>query len=55
MILDERAREFLGEGMRWFDLKRTGKLIERTDLMNPWTHAKGNLDAHHLLRPIPAE
>ncbi len=53
MILDERARELLGEGMRWYDLKRTGKLIDRTDLMNPWTALKGELDSHHLLRPLP--
>lgn len=28
-ILDERTRELAGEQMRWFDLKRTGKLLER--------------------------
>lgn len=28
-ILDERTRELAGEHMRWFDLKRTGKLLER--------------------------
>jgi starch-binding outer membrane protein, SusD/RagB family len=53
MILDERAREFMGEYMRWFDLKRTGKLIERVKKHNPWTAAAGNLDAKHLVRPIP--
>jgi len=52
-ILDERARELVGEVNRWMDLKRTGKLIERTLAYNP--HAKLNraLTTKHLLRPIP--
>lgn len=33
-ILDERARELAGEYLRWFDLKRTGTLMERTRLYN---------------------
>jgi len=53
MILDERARELMGEYTRWFDLKRTGKLIERTTLMNPWTAAVGQMEEKHYLRPIP--
>ncbi len=54
MILDERAREFLGEYMRWYDLKRTGKLIERAKKYNPWTAAVGtDLSDKHYLRPIP--
>lgn len=53
MILDERARELMGENMRWYDLKRTEKLIERTKAMNPWTIARGELQDYHLLRPIP--
>ncbi|WP_215222645.1 RagB/SusD family nutrient uptake outer membrane protein [Echinicola shivajiensis] len=53
MILDERARELMGEYSRWFDLKRTGKLIERTTLMNPWTASVGELQDRHYLRPIP--
>lgn len=50
-ILDERARELCGEGKRWYDLKRLGKLIERTTLHN--TKAKANMKPFHVLRPIP--
>jgi len=53
LILDERARELMGEGMRWYDLKRTGTLIERTTRMNPWTAAKEKINEDHYLRPIP--
>jgi hypothetical protein len=53
LILDESGRELMGEFNRWFDLKRTGKLIERVKKMNLWANHKGNLDVHHLLRPIP--
>lgn len=55
MILDERARELMGEFDRWFDLKRTAKLIERAKKMNPWTSKpdKSRLADHHLVRPIP--
>lgn len=31
LILEERQLEFYGEGQRWFDLMRTGKLIEVMD------------------------
>src|SRR5690606_24731052 len=34
-ILDERSRELFGEDKRWFDLKRTGKLLERVRKYNP--------------------
>ncbi|WP_276483725.1 RagB/SusD family nutrient uptake outer membrane protein [Paraflavitalea pollutisoli] len=50
-ILDERARELAGEQLRWFDLKRTGKLIERVKAYNPDNAV--NIQAHHVLRPIP--
>jgi len=53
LILDESARELLGEFNRWWDLKRTGKLIERTKKMNPWAKKVGKLEAKHLVRPIP--
>lgn len=56
-ILDERGRELLGEYHRWFDLKRTGTLVERTVLYNPkvtttnaFAGQNGNLK---ILRPIP--
>ncbi|MXV49486.1 RagB/SusD family nutrient uptake outer membrane protein [Pedobacter sp. HMF7647] len=49
-ILDERARELGGEQLRWFDLKRTGKLIERIKAYNPDAAA---IQPFHLVRPIP--
>lgn len=50
-ILDERARELCGECKRWYDLKRLGKLLERTMLHNP--RAATNMKSFHVLRPIP--
>ncbi|WP_254561083.1 RagB/SusD family nutrient uptake outer membrane protein [Dyadobacter diqingensis] len=50
-ILDERARELAGEQLRWFDLKRTGKLVERIKAYNPDNAV--NIQAYHVLRPIP--
>ncbi|MBO0947894.1 RagB/SusD family nutrient uptake outer membrane protein [Fibrella forsythiae] len=50
-ILDERARELAGEQVRWFDLKRTGKLVERVKKYNP--DAAAYIQPYHVLRPIP--
>ncbi len=61
-ILEERARELAGEGFRWLDLKRTGKLVDYTKVRNPdiktlfdggtdpFVGTGGNLK---ILRPIP--
>ncbi len=50
-ILDERTRELCGELVRWLDLVRTGKLIERVKLHN--SEAAINILPKHVLRPIP--
>ncbi len=49
-LLDERARELVGEHARWWDLTRTGKLVERVRLHN--IQAAGNIQDYHNLRPI---
>ena len=52
-ILDERGRELAGEQQRFFDLTRTGKLIERVKKYNP--NAAENIQDFHILRPIPQD
>lgn len=52
-ILDERGRELVGEQLRWFDLVRTKKLLERVKLHNE--QAKANILPKHVLRPIPQD
>jgi hypothetical protein len=50
-VLDERARELAGESMRWFDLVRMGKLIDRVKKYNP--EGAVLIKDFHALRPIP--
>lgn len=54
-ILDERGRELMGEMHRWYDLKRTDKLVERMNNpdMSPMT--AGKFKDYHVLRPIPRD
>lgn len=51
-ILEERAREFVGENMRWFDLKRTKKLKQQL-VHNVRSYPYFD-ETKHYLRPIPA-
>ena len=62
LILNERARELLGEYHRWFDLTRTGTLMARDKKYNrnvqAWVNSgidpfKGSAGKDKLLRPIP--
>ncbi len=51
LVVEERARELVGEQTRWLDLKRWGNLVERVQKYNP--QAAANVKATHLVRPIP--
>ncbi|TDS10283.1 RagB/SusD family nutrient uptake outer membrane protein [Sphingobacterium paludis] len=51
-ILAERGRELCGEHIRWFDLKRTGKLYDYVQQYNPDITF---VQPHHVRRPIPQQ
>ncbi|WP_161888733.1 RagB/SusD family nutrient uptake outer membrane protein [Pontibacter russatus] len=61
-ILEERSREYFGEGYRWFDLTRTQKWEEFAGTYEIAGSSYGdhtpvtvtrNIQPHHYLRPIP--
>ncbi len=54
-FLDERAREFCGEQLRWFDLKRMGSetMIQRMQTYAGNLQARANFNDKFVLRPIP--
>src|SRR5690606_19991441 len=54
-IFQERRVELAFEGHRWFDLKRTGRLIEvmRPHLMEEFQNS--NIQDFHVLYPIPLQ
>lgn len=56
-LLEERRKEFLGEGLRWHDLVRTGKVL---DVMNAWIpvedvqgQMRNPIDYKHIIYAIP--
>lgn len=51
-ILEERGRELCGEHIRWFDLKRTNKLLEYVQQYNKDITT---MQPHHVVRPIPQQ
>jgi hypothetical protein len=56
-LFDERRKEFAGEGLRWFDLQRSGNLLT---IMNAWIatedaalHKINTVTANHIIYPVP--
>lgn len=51
-LLEERGRELCGEHIRWFDLKRTGKLFSYVQAYNKDITT---MQPYHVNRPIPQQ
>ena len=58
-LLEERRKEFFGEGLRWHDLVRTGKVLT---VMNAWIPVEDSsgqmlpsINANFIIYPVPQE
>ena len=56
-LFDERRKEFADEGLRWFDLQRSGNLLT---IMNAWIatedaqqHKMNQVTANYIIYPVP--
>jgi len=56
-LFDERRKEFAGEGLRWFDLQRSGNLLT---IMNAWRavedavlHKINQVTENYIIYPVP--
>jgi starch-binding outer membrane protein, SusD/RagB family len=56
-LFDERRKEFAGEGLRWFDLQRSGNLVT---IMNAWIavedaalHKMNTVTPNFVIYPVP--
>lgn len=58
MLLEERRKEFMAEGLRWHDLVRTGKVL---DIMNAWeqeddaSNVISSIDANDIIYAVPQD
>lgn len=54
-ILDERAREFVGEQQRWLDLKRVFRGDDWANYIKKWNPDITLVQPYHWIRPIPRD
>jgi hypothetical protein len=54
-ILDERAREFVGEQQRWLDLKRVFRGDDWVNYIKKWNPDITLVQPYHWIRPIPRD